>query len=355
VEQTAINERSGRIRATLGIALAVALAGGLIAVSVARHGSRPAVGPIAFPVTGRLLAATEHDGSLWVLTCDHGWCSRRSSTGRLQRLDTKTGRVGATVHLRAPSGLAVDDTGEWVFSIYDGTVTHLDMAGNVVSVTQLELPTSIGGDTAFLPQAIAIGEGAVWVPTDRGELARLDPSTGAVVQYIPLPPDAFGGNLVTGFGSVWIPEDLLGVAQLDPATNQVITTVPITQNGLTLSTNEVAVAGSELWVSGPWSQPVTDEGGNTSLELIESWAVASIDPTTGQVTSITSFATPSALVAGAGRLWVVNARGVPSWQVHGVRLERFSGLRGRLVAVGSDRVWILTHSGEIAARSTAEA
>jgi streptogramin lyase len=191
-------------------------------------------------------------------------------------------------HLRAPTGFAVDDSGEWVFNIYDGTVTHLDAGGNVRSVTQLELPASIGGSTAFLPEAIAVGEGAVWVPSNGDELARLDPSTGSVEQYIPLPPNAFGGNLVTGFGSVWIPEQLLGLAQLDPVTNQAVGTIPITQNSLTLATNEVAVADGQLWVSGQWSQPVTDEGGNTSLELIESWAVASIDPTTGQVTSIMS-------------------------------------------------------------------
>jgi streptogramin lyase len=197
-----------------------------------------------------------------------------------------------------------------------------------------------------------VGEGAVWVPSNGGELARLDPSTGSVEQYIPLPPDAFGGNLVTGFGSVWIPEQLLGVAQLNPVTNRAVGTIPITQNGLTLATNEVAVASGELWVSGQWSQPVTDEGGNTSLELIESWAVASIDPTTGKVTSITSVATPSALVAGAGLLWVVNSEGVPTWQIQGGRLAHLSGLKGKLVAIDSDRVWVLTRGGIITARST---
>jgi streptogramin lyase len=286
----------------------------------------PLAGPVGFPVTGRVLAATEHGGSLWVLTCDHGSCSGRSSSGRLQRLDPNTGRVGAMVQLHAPSGLAVDETGEWVFSISDGTVTHLDAAGNVLSVTQLELPTPIAGNTIFLPAAIAVGEGAVWVPSDVGGLARLDPSTGSVEQYIPLPPESFGGDLVTGFGSVWIVESQ-GLAQLDPATNQVVATIPITQNGLLLGPNEVAVAGGELWVTGLWAEPVTDEGGHPAFGATDQWGVASIDPTTGQVASITDVPEASALVAGAGRLWVVNAKGVPAWQVHDGRLARFSGLR----------------------------
>ncbi len=272
------------------MAFTVALAAGLLAVWVASHRSSPATGPVAFPITGRVLAASEHGGALWVLTCDRGgFCSGRSSRGRLQRLDPTTGRVGATVQLRAPTGLAVDDTGEWVFSISDGTVTHLDEAGNVLSVTQLELPTPIAGNTVFLPAAIAVGEGAVWVPSDVGGLARLDPSTGSVVQFIPLPPDSFGGNLVTGFGSVWIPEQLFGVARLDPATNQVVATIPITQNGLLLNASEVAVAGSQLWVTGDWAKPITDEGGNPAFGATDQWGVASIDPATAQVRSITTF------------------------------------------------------------------
>ncbi len=160
---------------------------------------------------------------------------------------------------------------------------------------------------------------------------------------------------MTGFGRVWIVERLLGLAQLDPATNRVVATIPITQNGLLLNASEVAVAGSQLWVTGDWAKPITEQGGHPAFGATDQWGVASIDPTTGQLTSITTFPTPSGLVAGAGRLWVVNGNGVPAWRVRGGRLAHFSGLRGRLVAVGSDRVWVLTHGGEIAARSTGRA
>jgi outer membrane protein assembly factor BamB len=341
-------QRNRRIEAgAMGIALTVALVAGLAAV-VATHGSSPAAAPVVFSLTGRVLAADVRGGSLWVLSCDQG-CSGRSSIGRLVRLDPSTAGVEATAHLRSPSGLAVDDTGEWVISVWDGTVTHLDATGSVLSTTQLELPAPIQAeDTAFLPQSIAVGEGGVWVASDRGELARLDPSTGSVEKYIALPPEELGGNLVADFGSVWIVASL-GLSQLDPATNQVVQTISITQNGLTLAPNEVAVGGSELWVTGVWARPVTDEAGTASLELTDGWAVASVDPATGKVTSITSVAEGTSLVAGAGQLWVVSASSSSARQVRGGRLAPVTGLEGKLVAVDSDRVWSVTRGGEIVA------
>ncbi len=348
-ERARRRHRNRRLGAgAVGLTCTVALLAALAAV-VPSHAPNIAASTIAFPVKGRVLAARESGSSMWVLTCSYK-CSGRSYRGHLQRLDSDTGRVGPTVDLTAPSGLAVDDTGVCVISFEEGTVTHLSVSGDVLSTTHLELPSPIvPGDSAFLPETIAVGEGGVWVASNRGEMARLDPSTGTIERYIPLPPDGLGGNIVAAFGYVWIAEGLV-TAKLDPSTNQVVATIPVNQGQLTLAPVQVSVAGSDLWVTGDWARPATDEAGNHYLEATDEWATVSIDPVTGKVSTVASVAKGSTLVAGAGQVWVIREKGNSARQVRDGRLAPTAQLGGRLLAVDSARIWLRMGDGSIVAR-----
>ena len=97
-------------------------------------------------------------------------------------------------------------------------------------------------DIADFPNAIAVGEGAVWVSAPKddgsfsGDVVRIDPTTGTVVARIPvesLPGWEFGGGgMGVGMGSIWVTGDIDAgrssadgccdsvVQQIDPATNQ---------------------------------------------------------------------------------------------------------------------------------------
>src|SRR5205823_2693051 len=98
------------------------------------------------------------------------------------RINPTSGRILASVALSNPSNIAVGEGGVWVISFWDGTVSRIDPATSQVAATiKLRLPFAVGknypGSREFLPYDLAVGEGAVWVDSGRGVLARLDPAT----------------------------------------------------------------------------------------------------------------------------------------------------------------------------------
>lgn len=152
-------------------------------------------------------------------------------------------------------------------------------------------------------EGIAIGEGGVWVAsthdggTGPGDIVRIDPQTGEIVDTIPvgsLPGWEWGGGgIAVGQGSVWVlgAERIDGdiraiVQQIDPSTNSVVDVIELGMGSsagdvwvdetgiwavyLTLRGNTVEVAHADLnthelistfTVPGEWSQTIFAAGG----------------------------------------------------------------------------------------------
>ena len=100
------------------------------------------------------------------------------------------------------------------------------------------------------PGAPATGFGSVWVPnTGDGSLARIDPTTNAVVARIPYAPyrhpsdrGDYYDSAAVGYGSVWVASDLNGtVARIDPATNRRVATISVGSRPAEITTTADAV------------------------------------------------------------------------------------------------------------------
>jgi YVTN family beta-propeller protein len=101
---------------------------------------------------------TPSPGALWV----------SSETGRVFRVDPRTGKVVATIRVGAnPLGSAWIAGELWVPNIDDGTLSIVDPAGNVVRST---LATGRG------PLSIASARGDVWISnSEEGTVWRVSP------------------------------------------------------------------------------------------------------------------------------------------------------------------------------------
>jgi WD40 repeat protein len=147
-------------------------------------------------------------------------------------------------------------------------------------------------DIADFPNAIAVGEGAVWVSAPRddgsfsGDVVRIDPATGTVVARIPVESlpgwEVGGGGMGVGMGSIWVTGDIDAgrssvdgccdaiVQQIDPATNRVVDVINL-GNG----------HSADVWVdeSGIWALKFTpDDRGQevVHLDLITHEVIAHI-------------------------------------------------------------------------------
>src|SRR5207253_9548459 len=116
--------------------------------------------------------------------------------------------------------------------------------------------------------------------TARGALAKLDPTTNAVRDIIPLPAETTG-DVAAGAGGVWVTEDLLGLFRVDPQTDGVVDRIRITRGEEVFSPSEVAVVGSHVLAQGVWSKPTS----NGDYQTTGNTALVEIDPSTDAVTS----------------------------------------------------------------------
>jgi YVTN family beta-propeller protein len=165
-------------------------------------------------------------GSVWVANGD----------ASIVRIDPQSGAVRARIDVgNDPEAIAVGDGAVWVADFEDDTVTRINPATNTVSGS---IP--VGQE----PSAIAVGAGGVWVPnTEDNNVERIDPSTGAVIATIAVGRRPTG--VTVGAGSVWVANSLSGtVSRVDPATDRVAATLTVGQ-----SPQDVLVADGRLWVS----------------------------------------------------------------------------------------------------------
>jgi len=260
-----------------------------------------------------IYALVSGHGSLWLLTCNRG-CSgeARQAVGHVLRVDPRTARVLKSSVLPRPQAIAVGSHGVYALDFWRDRIRLLDSRTlHVVRSLKLKLPFRFSAhDNAFLPFAVAVGPGAVWVATDRGVLARVDLRVTRVVATVRLPFDAFGG-MAAGPHAVWVAESLAGLYRVDPRTNRVA--ARIRMEGF--DAEQVVVCDGKVLVLGAAASVQRDLPNREYLVRVLRDGAKRI----GRLPS-----GPLAYTCGAGSLWL--------GQQGGSRLERIDPANGRVVA-----------------------
>jgi hypothetical protein len=200
------------------------------------------------------------------------------------------------------------------------------------------------------PEGVTVGEGAVWVAAQdldprRGELLRLNPTTGDIEARIAMPVPSWewgGAGLATGLGSVWVAAGSSGgeggfdawLYRIDPSTNTVEETIDVGRG----SSSDVWVSDTGIWVlasedrsyrlfhldpdshavvattdiPATWSQSVAESGGSVWISGntddsngAPPETLFQVDPTTYEIVGRSQPADGQAftLVASGDRLW----------------------------------------------------
>jgi streptogramin lyase len=287
-----------------------------------------------------LLAA---QGSLWALTCDRGCTGEaRYSTGRIVRIDPRSGRVAASAILRRPGRIAIGASGVYATDFWRDRIRRIDLRTlQVVGSLKLRLPFRFTArDNAFVPLAVAVGH-AVWVATDRGAVARTDLQLRNVVATVRLPLEAFGG-ITVGPGAVWLAESLAGVYRIDPRTNHVIARIRIPLAAGSLDAEQIVLSGGKVLAIGAKTSANMLTGRN---------GVARIDPQRNRVEAVTPLPSgPLAVTVGQGSLWVARVGGSSVERVDprtGKVVARIRGQIGTALAVAGGYLWTASREGTI--------
>jgi YVTN family beta-propeller protein len=210
--------------------------------------------------------------------------AKRAAANSLAVIDPDSNSVVAAI----PTGIRPTDVASgarhiWVANQADDTVTQIDPRRRAfVSTTAPRVGVA----------GLAVGAGGVWIGGER-RLVRLDPGFRSVDLSVRLAPadehtGYSGPNLLAvRYGSVWVGSDYGVIARVDPATRDVESV------SLGNSPSAIATGAGGVWV--------TDDVDNT---------VARIDPASANaVTATTPVGRgPSAVATGAGAVWVVNTQ-----------------------------------------------
>jgi YVTN family beta-propeller protein len=195
----------------------------------------------------------------------------------LTRLDPETRQVAGTIPLDAtPTGVAAGPSGVWVAYGLVGSVARIDPQFETVA-TPIEdaVSRSSGG-------AIAEGEGAVWLVSRIGEIARIDPLTERISSGVV----GNGSSAVAvGEGAVWVTNASDStVFRLNPRTVSMVRDISVGAGPA-----GVAVGEGFVWAANQ------DDG-----------TVTRIDPGSYATRTITVGAGPTGIAVGAGAVWVAN-------------------------------------------------
>ncbi|MEO8477745.1 MAG: adenylate/guanylate cyclase domain-containing protein [Actinomycetota bacterium] len=109
---------------------------------------------------------------------------------------------------------------------------------------------------------LVVGNGAVWVSMTDGRLVRVDPSDPGATRAWQLTDGQLDG-LAVGDGAVWGFDSYAGeIVRFDPETGRA--DQPIHESG---SVDEIAFAGSDLWILDRSAGTVTPLGSSTSVQV----------------------------------------------------------------------------------------
>jgi YVTN family beta-propeller protein len=210
---------------------------------------------------------TSVDGAVWVTTAGD----------LVQRIDSESNEVVATLDVPAPIHPATGFDAVWVSDYDAGSVTRIDPATNEVAAT-IPVPGSE-------PHGIAILDDSVWVAMDdTGDVVRIDPVTN---QATATWRTGSFGDLVGGFDSLWGPGPGGTILRIDPNTGS---SVSIDVGSGRHYEPELTVGDDAVWViaSGP---------DGSRLERI--------DPTTNTVAGVLELNGAYLVDVGFGSLWVL--------------------------------------------------
>jgi len=338
--------------ATAALVVTAALVTGLW--SAFRPASRP-IPPVRPPEVGRIggqRPLAVGFGFVWAISCvERCGNDERNAAGRLLRIDPSTARVTAAVPVGQAQAVAAGEGGVWVIDFWHGTVTRVDPAtSRVVATIPLRLPFPVcrcPGAHDFVPFDLTTGAGAVWVVTDRGAVARIDPETNRVAAYIRIPGENGGGISVAG-NRVWVATDLVhGVWAIDPATNDVVLKAHFVHGSHRVEAESLVASDGAPWAGGANVRRTGDPA--SPWALAPGGAVARIDPATGHLTATFDFDHPAFLAAAADHaVWV--AAGTDRFYRIDTRTDDVSGpfsFGGMLWAVTDGAGWVVTADGGI--------
>jgi YVTN family beta-propeller protein len=179
------------------------------------------------------------------------------------------------------------------------------------------------------PTALAVDAAAVWVHHGAlGELSRVDPQFGQVVRTTGVtlrPASSASGGVATGFGHVWAVYGDSTLARIEPAT--------VRRSGSTLAgaiPSAVVAGAGAVWVA---------NSGDATVQRF--------DPVTfeeGPIRAPISVGRrPAALAFGAGALWVANRGDDSVTRIDPATSATFTipvGDEPAAIAVGAGAVWV---------------
>jgi YVTN family beta-propeller protein len=131
----------------------------------------------------------EAGGSLWVMY----------GSGLLLRVSPATGKVVGRWNFGAGGLVTTDGRSVYVSNPEDDTIEVVDAAANRVA-RHVRVPGADEGDP--IP---TYGDGALWLSTLSGGLARVDPRTMRVTGSVQIDVQDYVGEIGIGAGHVWFP------------------------------------------------------------------------------------------------------------------------------------------------------
>jgi virginiamycin B lyase len=194
-------------------------------------------------------------------------------------------RIAATIPIgKTADWVAVASDGVWIGSTGPFAVSEIDP--NTNRITRVELP---GEPCAGL----AADADNLWVPLcgtkrTKPRLAKVDLKRRSLVRVFDVGPAAPEGGIAVGAGSVWMITDKRGsLARIDPTSGSILQTVHVP-----LGSYNPHFSEGHIWV--------------THFERAE---VTSVDAATGKVVAHrTTGRHPRFLTAGAGAVWTLNQK-----------------------------------------------
>jgi hypothetical protein len=282
--------------------------------------------------------------ALWAITCDHR-CSgeARRSSGRILRLDPRTGRVRASTRIDVPGTIAVSAGAVYAPDFWGGTLRRFD--SNTLEQTatlRLALARSAPhGAPGFLPDDVIATAGSVWVSTEWCTLARTDRAASRMVARVPLPCDAYGAMAALG-RDVWVSESLAGLYRVDATSNRVAARLRIGPPGRRLDVNRILTASGRVLAIGGWAAHTFLTGDN---------ALAIVDPAGNRVVRTVPLPR-GVLVAAASARWLFVARAGGSSIERidprtGSLAERIHATVGSALVASGDRLFTAFRDGTL--------
>jgi virginiamycin B lyase len=164
-----------------------------------------AVTVIAKGMTAAMVGPVSAVSSIWIVS---------DAKGTLTRIDPESNALVAEIPLGARAlALAFGQSALWVTTDKD----------ELLKISPYTIVTTEIIKVGKSPRSIAIGEGAVWtLNAGDGTVSRVDPKTNKVANTIKLGAPLTGGQIAAGEGSIWVSAPGLPLVRIDPRTNHVV-------------------------------------------------------------------------------------------------------------------------------------